>query len=458
MASTLQASCLVAPTTASFSNSGRRALQAPRSVPRSVRLASNPSKVLRHAERVAVKVQVSPRAVLGLFQGTKTEAEAGTAGPVTEKELAARLGRSIVKTNQFEDIIAQDVVNPDHITVGFNDVGGLDAVKRALHELVVLPFQRPDIFRRSSLLRPVKGILLYGPPGTGKTMMAKAIAKESGAVFINVRVANLQSKWFGDANKLVTAVFTLAWKVQPAIIFIDEVDSFLGKRKTTEHEATNSMKTEFMALWDGFVTNENANVIVLCATNRPGDLDEAIIRRLPRAFEIGLPDAAQRERILRVLLRGERLEPNFDFAAVARATAGYSGSDLEELCRQAAYRAVRDLLETERAAAQLDMHTKGGRSRNREELGRPSDPRPLRVHDFLEELKRTSKEALGSYRGGASKRTGSYTDLAYAGLSAGEETAETTRANMSAMLQMMASIDASLRNGVRPPPAEGSSN
>eukprot|EP00958_Prasinococcus_capsulatus_P024431 scaffold3815_cov355-Prasinococcus_capsulatus_cf.AAC.9 len=263
-------------------------------------------------------------------------------------------------------------------------------------------------------------------------MMAKAIAKESGAVFINVRVANLQSKWFGDANKLVTAVFTLAWKgtmraadgfsgaaVQPAIIFIDEVDSFLGKRKTTEHEATNSMKTEFMALWDGFVTNENANyrlLLLRAATGAQlsgallttrataaGDLDEAIIRRLPRAFEIGLPDAAQRERILRVLLRGERLEPNFDFAAVARATAGYSGSDLEclclrpfpapthpkrtlrrqELCRQAAYRAVRDLLETERAAAQLDMHTKGGRSRNREELGRPSDPRPLRVHDFL---------------------------------------------------------------------------
>jgi len=190
----------------------------------------------------------------------------------------------------------QLVLHPKEPSLPWMDVIA-DDVKQALHELVVLPFSRPDIFQKSTLLRPPKGILLYGPPGTGKTMLAKAIARESGAAFINVRISNLQSKWFGDANKLVTAVFTLAWKLQPAIIFIDEVDSFLGKRNTMEHEANRGMKTEFMALWDGFVTNDNANVIVLCATNRPGDLDEAIIRRLPRAFEIGLPEPKQREQV-----------------------------------------------------------------------------------------------------------------------------------------------------------------
>jgi SpoVK/Ycf46/Vps4 family AAA+-type ATPase len=211
-------------------------------------------------------------------------------------------------------------------------------------------------------------VLLYGPPGTGKTMLAKALAKESNACFINVRAAALQSKWFGDAQKLVTAVFTLAWKIQPCIIFIDEIDSLLGTRKSNEHEAVTSMKTEFMALWDGFLTDNNARVLVLAATNRPWDIDEAILRRLPRAFEVPLPDARQRHRILSVLLRGEDVdetlwadeeEEEVDaaeqggsvLAEVAAATEGYSGSDLQDLCKQAALLPIHDLLEEEEAAA-----------------------------------------------------------------------------------------------------------
>ncbi|CAI7873956.1 unnamed protein product, partial [Closterium sp. NIES-54] len=220
-----------------------------------------------------------------------------------KREIAKRLGRPYIETNMYEDVIANDVINPQDIHVTFDSIGGLQHVKESLHDLVILPLQRPELFAQGRLLRPQKGVLLFGPPGTGKTLLAKAIAKECRAVFINVRIANLMSKWFGDAQKLVTAVFTLAHKLQPAIIFIDEVESFLGQRRNTEHEAVTSMKTEFMSLWDGFSTDDTARVMVLAATNRPWELDEAILRRLPRHFEIPLPDLAGRTSILEVILR-----------------------------------------------------------------------------------------------------------------------------------------------------------
>ncbi|KAL7147302.1 hypothetical protein ABFS83_06G098500 [Erythranthe nasuta] len=290
-----------------------------------------------------------------------------------KKEIAKRLGRPLVQTNSYEDIVACDVVNPDHIDVRFDTIGGLDGIKEALYELVILPLQRPELFSRGKLLGPQKGVLLYGPPGTGKTMLAKAIAKESGAVFINVRVANLMSKWFGDAQKLVSAVFTLAQKLQPAIIFIDEVDSFLGQRKSTDHEALTNMKTEFMSLWDGFTTDHDARVMVLAATNRPSELDEAILRRLPQAFEIGMPNRKDRAAILKVVLKDEKVEDGIDYDRVAALCDGYTGSDILELCKKAAYLPIRELLDDEK-------------------LGKPSpEPRPLSQAD-LEKVITTTKK------------------------------------------------------------------
>ncbi|OVA20652.1 AAA+ ATPase domain [Macleaya cordata] len=264
-----------------------------------------------------------------------------------KKQIATRLGRPLVDTNSYEDMIACDVINPDSIEVEFESIGGLEKVKEALHELVILPLQRPELFAEGKLLGPQKGVLLYGPPGTGKTMLAKAIAKESGAVFINVKVSNLMSKWFGDAQKLVAAIFSLAEKLQPAIIFIDEVDSFLGQRRSSEHESLTSMKTEFMASWDGLTTDQDAQVMVLAATNRPSDLDEAILRRLPQAFEIGIPNRSERAKILKVILKGEKVEENIDCDHIASLCEDYSGSDLLELCKQAAYLPIRDLLKDE---------------------------------------------------------------------------------------------------------------
>ncbi|KAI5657589.1 hypothetical protein M9H77_26382 [Catharanthus roseus] len=295
-----------------------------------------------------------------------------------KKEIAKRLGRPLIQTNAYEDVIACDVINPNHIDVEFDSIGGLERIKQALYELVILPLRRPELFSRGKLLGPQKGVLLYGPPGTGKTMLAKAIAKESGAVFINVRISNLMSKWFGDAQKLVAAVFSLAYKLQPAIIFIDEVDSFLGQRKTTDHEALTNMKTEFMALWDGFTTDQNARVMVLAATNRPSELDEAILRRLPQSFEIGMPDRRERAEILKVILRGEKVEANIDYDRIASLCEGYTGSDLLELCKKAAYFPIRELLDEER---------KGNYS---------AEPRPLSQSDLEKVIATSTKTNIAA--------------------------------------------------------------
>ncbi|EOA13468.1 hypothetical protein CARUB_v10026523mg [Capsella rubella] len=295
-----------------------------------------------------------------------------------KREIAKRLGRPLIQTNQYEDVIACDVINPLHIDVEFGSIGGLDAMKQALYELVILPLKRPELFAYGKLLGPQKGVLLYGPPGTGKTMLAKAIARESEAVFINVKVSNLMSKWFGDAQKLVAAVFSLAYKLQPSIIFIDEVDSFLGQRRSTDNEAMSNMKTEFMALWDGFTTDQNARVMVLAATNRPSELDEAILRRFPQAFEIGMPDCQERAQILKVILKGERIEPNIDYDHVARLCEGYTGSDIFELCKKAAYFPIREILEEERKGRQV------------------SAPRPLTQLDLEKVLATTKKTQVAA--------------------------------------------------------------
>ena len=342
------------------------------------------------------------------------------AAAAKKKEIARRLGRPNIRTNQYEDIIAGDVANPHEISTTFDAIGGLGETKRALQEIVILPLLRPELFASGNLLKPVKGCMLYGPPGTGKTLLAKALAKECQACFINVRTSTLQSKWFGDANKLVAAVFSLAWKLQPSIIFIDEVDSFLGARKNSEHEANTSMKTEFMTMWDGFQTNEHARVMVLAATNRPWEVDEAILRRLPRSFEVGLPDFANRCDILSVVLKGESVEPGFfgpdpnaPVFQIARRTERYSGSDLKELCKSAAYGPIRDLLRAEaaeRRTRRAMIPTEEAFEDAAESFSR--DPparrvkRAMTMRDFDEVLGKssTSAEAAAAYRHAEAER------------------------------------------------------
>ncbi|KAF8114523.1 hypothetical protein N665_0036s0055 [Sinapis alba] len=248
--------------------------------------------------------------------------------------------------NEFEKRIRPEVIPANEIGVTFADIGSLDETKESLQELVMLPLRRPDLFK-GGLLKPCRGILLFGPPGTGKTMMAKAIANEAGASFINVSMSTITSKWFGEDEKNVRALFTLAAKVSPTIIFVDEVDSMLGQRtRVGEHEAMRKIKNEFMTHWDGLMSNSGDRILVLAATNRPFDLDEAIIRRFERRIMVGLPSVESREKILRTLLSKEKTE-NLDFHELAQMTDGYSGSDLKNFCTTAAYRPVRELIKQE---------------------------------------------------------------------------------------------------------------
>ncbi|KAL8044242.1 hypothetical protein ABFS82_08G034400 [Erythranthe guttata] len=257
-------------------------------------------------------------------------------------------------TRPYEDIVAADIINPDNVDVDFDSIGGLDEFKKELYELVILPLRRPELFSHGKLVTPQRGILLYGPPGTGKTMLAKAIAKESGAVFINLRISSLKSQWLGESEKQVAAVFSLAHKRQPSIIFIDEAESFLGQRKSDDQDVNNAMKTIFMSMWDGFNTDKNSRVMVLACTNRPSDLDEAILRRLPRSFEIGMPDLKARVAILKTILKGEKVDHGIDHDYICGLCDGYSGSDIFELCKKAVYLPIRDFLDDEKAGKPSD--------------------------------------------------------------------------------------------------------
>ncbi|KAM6509008.1 mitochondrial dynamin GTPase Msp1 [Fusarium solani] len=144
-------------------------------------------------------------------------------------------------------------------------------------------------------------------------MLAKAVAHESGASFINLHISTLTEKWYGDSNKIVRAVFSLARKMQPAIIFIDEIDAVLGTRRSGEHEASGMVKAEFMTLWDGLTSANSsgmpARIMVLGATNRINDIDEAILRRMPKKFPVTLPGTAQRRRILQLILQDTKTDP-----------------------------------------------------------------------------------------------------------------------------------------------------
>ncbi|XP_061990300.1 uncharacterized protein LOC133708791 isoform X2 [Rosa rugosa] len=272
--------------------------------------------------------------------------------------------------DEYESNFVSAVVPPGEIGVRFDDVGALEEVKKALNELVILPMRRPELFSRGNLLRPCKGILLFGPPGTGKTLLAKALATEAGANFISITGSTLTSKWFGDAEKLTKALFSFASKLAPVIIFVDEVDSLLGARGGSfEHEATRRMRNEFMAAWDGLRSKDSQRILILGATNRPFDLDDAVIRRLPRRIYVDLPDVENRKKILSIFLAQENLEPGFQFDKLSEATEGYSGSDLKNLCIAAAYRPVQELLEEETKDSKSDL----------------SPPlRPLNLHDFIQ--------------------------------------------------------------------------
>ncbi|KAI0985014.1 hypothetical protein GJ496_001093, partial [Pomphorhynchus laevis] len=223
-----------------------------------------------------------------------------------------------------------------------SDVAGCFDAKELLKEAVILPTLIPRYF--TGIRRPWKGILLVGPPGTGKTLLAKAVATECKSTFLSMSSSTLTSKYHGESEKLVKALFTVARNRSPSIIFLDEIDALCSRRgAANEHEASRRIKSELLIQMDGLgVFNESSStVMVIGATNFPWDLDEAIRRRLEKRVYIPLPDHEAREQLLILNLKNITLSGDVDTRDLAVRLDGYSGSDITNVCRDASMMAMR---------------------------------------------------------------------------------------------------------------------
>ncbi|KAJ6820057.1 fidgetin-like protein 1 [Iris pallida] len=280
--------------------------------------------------------------------------------------------------------VSNEIMDKDP-NVRWNDIAGLEHAKKCVTEMVIWPLLRPDIFR--GCRSPGRGLLLFGPPGTGKTMIGKAIAGEAKATFFYISASSLTSKWIGEGEKLVRALFGVASCRQPAVIFVDEIDSLLSQRKSDgEHESSRRLKTQFLIEMEGFDSG-NEQILLIGATNRPQELDEAARRRLTKRLYIPLPSSEARSWIIRNLLEKDGLFKlsEEDTNLICKLTEGYSGSDMKNLVKDASMGPLREAL---RQGIQITELKK-------------EDMRPITLPDFenaLQEVRPSvSMNELGTY-------------------------------------------------------------
>ena len=272
-----------------------------------------------------------------------SQAGVGETKANTKKAQDERMKRLRESCNKHEKRLLGGVVDAQSIRTSFAQVHAPPETIEALKTSTTLSLIRPDAFTYGVLASDkLSGLLLYGPPGTGKTLLAKAVAKESGATVLEVSGSDVYDKYVGEGEKNVRAIFTLAAKLSPCVVFIDEADAILGARSGAGSNRTSHREliNQFLREWDGLTTDKSAFLMV--ATNRPFDLDDAVLRRLPRRLLVDLPTEADRASILRLHLRDEALAPDVALADLAARTPLYSGSDLKNLCIAAALACVRE--------------------------------------------------------------------------------------------------------------------
>jgi len=251
---------------------------------------------------------------------------------ITKKDFARALG--IVRPSALREVLVEI---PD---VKWTDIGGLEDVKQELKEAVEWPLKNPESFKNLGV-KPPKGVLIYGAPGTGKTLLAKAVANESDANFILVKGPEMLSKWVGESEKAVRAVFKKARQTAPTIIFFDEIDSIAPRRGiSSDSHVTERVVNQILTEMDGLENLQD--VIVIAATNRPDMLDTALLRpgRFDRIILCPAPDKKTREEIFKVHTKGMPLK-DVKIDELAEKTEGYAGSDIEAICREAAIFALR---------------------------------------------------------------------------------------------------------------------
>ncbi|MEM0044639.1 MAG: proteasome-activating nucleotidase, partial [Desulfurococcaceae archaeon] len=229
-------------------------------------------------------------------------------------------------------------------SVRYSDIGGLEEQIREIREVVELPLKHPELFEELGI-EPPKGVLLYGPPGCGKTLLARAVAAESSAVFVSLVASELVQKYIGEGARIVRELFVLARRKAPAVIFIDEIDAIASKRleigTSGEREVQRTLM-QLLAELDGFKPLDRVKVIA--ATNRIDILDPAILRpgRLDRIIEIPLPDRKGRIEIFKIHMRKLKVADSIDYELLAELSEGFSGAEIRLAITEAGYRALRE--------------------------------------------------------------------------------------------------------------------
>ena len=228
--------------------------------------------------------------------------------------------------------------------VGYDDIGGCRKQMAQIREMIELPLRHPQLFKTLGV-KPPRGVLLYGPPGSGKTLIARAIANETGAFFFLLNGPEIMSKMAGEAEANLRKAFEEAEKNSPAIIFIDEIDSIAPKRDKTNGEVEKRVVSQLLTLMDGL--KGRGHVVVIAATNRPNSIDAALRRfgRFDRELDIGVPDEVGRMEILRIHTKNMKLSEDVDLAEVAKSTHGYVGADMAALCTEAALQCIREKMD-----------------------------------------------------------------------------------------------------------------
>jgi SpoVK/Ycf46/Vps4 family AAA+-type ATPase len=221
--------------------------------------------------------------------------------------------------------------------VKWDSIGGLEETKKTMKEAIILPL----IKNKPPFVESTKTILLYGPPGTGKTLLAKACSNTLNAVFFEARASTLLSKYFGESTKIINTLFSKARKTQPSLIFMDEVDSIVISRESGIDESTRRVVGQLLMEIEGFNTKKEDKILFIAATNKPWDLDDALISRFQRKIYIPLPDLEARKEIFKIHLKGTKLD-GISINDLANQTENYSGRDIANLCREAIMHMIRE--------------------------------------------------------------------------------------------------------------------
>ncbi len=247
---------------------------------------------------------------------------------------------------RLQEMISDTIIT-ERPNIKMIEVAGLDDAKQAINDAILTPLKHPELFKGKAR-QPWRGILFYGPAGCGKTLIAKAVASEVNATFFNVSAANIVSKWLGESERLVMHLFQLARKNQPAIVFIDELDSIGVSRSGDDVGGERRMKTQLLTELQGLASNHDDRVTVIGATNLPWEIDFALKSRFEKRIHVPLPNTEARAAILEIHMEDIEISPTIDFVEMADLTEGYSGRDISIVCREAAMEPIRDLQRTGR--------------------------------------------------------------------------------------------------------------